>query len=586
MAGGWWLVETLHPEIEVCHLNEGHAAFALLERARSLAARLAISFADALWASRAGNVFTTHTPIEAGIDRYPPALLDQYRRAAMGPAADSIAATALGLARADPTGAFNMAFLALRGSLVSLGVSALHGRVSHRIFQPRFPRWREHEAPVGHVTNGVHAPSWDSPEADAVFTAAGGKERWRRMAEPLQEAIATVDDAVLWEMRSRCRQRLVQAVRVRLRRYLIGRGQAPAMVALADSVLDPNILTLGFARRFTGYKRPNLLLPDRTQLERLLGDPHRPMQLVVAGKAHPADEEGKRMIAEWVAFTEHPRLWERVVFLEDYDIALAQELVQGVDVWINTPRRPWEACGTSGMKVLVNGGLNLSELDGWWAEAYAPDLGWAIGTTTQPDAAAQDATDAAELYVALEREVSAAFYDRDAAGIPRAWIARIRRSMAVLSPRFGATRMLRAYLEQAYLPGATALLRRLADGAAVATALQEWEHRLRRGWKTLHIGAADVTAVAGGWSFQVPVYLGEVAAGDVGVELYADPAGDGRPEPIALVRGAPVPGAANGFTYAGRIATARPHADFAVRVVPCHADAQVPVELPLIRWQE
>jgi len=585
-VGGWRLVDTLHPEIEVCHLNEGHAAFALLERARSLAARLAISFADALWASRAGNVFTTHTPVEAGFDRYPAALLDQYRRAAMGPAADSIAATALGLARTEPIGAFNMAFLALRGSLTSLGVSALHGAVSRRIFQPLFPRWPEREVPVAHVTNGVHVPSWDSPEADAVFAAAGGKERWRRMAEPLQEAIGTVDDAVLWEMRGRCRQRLVQAVRVRLRRHLIGRGHGPSLVALADSVLDPNILTLGFARRFTGYKRPNLLLHDRGRLERLLGDRHRPMQLVVAGKAHPADEEGKRMIAEWVAFTEHPRLWERVVFLEDYDIALAQELVQGVDVWINTPRRPWEACGTSGMKVLANGGLNISELDGWWAEAYAPDLGWAIGTTTQPDTAAQDAADAGELYAALEREVAEAFYDRDAAGIPRAWLARVRRSMAMLTPRFGATRMVRDYLEQAYLPAATALRRRLAGRAAVATALRQWECRLRRGWKTLHIGAPDVTAAAGGWSFRVPVYLGEVAAGDVRVELYADRAGDARPEPIALVRGAPVPGAANGFTYTGRIATARPYADFTVRVVPCHADAQVPVEVPLILWQK
>ncbi len=585
-VAGWRLVEAVHPEIELCHLNEGHAAFALLERARSLAARLGIGFEEALWISRAGTIFTTHTPVEAGFDCYPVALLGQYRHAAMGPAADSVAATALSLARADPAAPFNMAFLALRGSFVSLGVSALHGAVSRRIFQPLFPRWPEREVPVGHVTNGVHMPSWDSPEADAIFTAAGGKERWRRMAEPLQDAIGAVDDAALWEMRGRSRARLVAEVRARLRRHLTGRGLAEPLVALADSALDPNILTLGFARRFTGYKRPNLLLRDRARLERMLTDPHRPVQLVVAGKAHPADAEGKRMIAEWMAFIAQPRLRERVVFLEDYDIALAQELVQGVDVWINTPRRPWEACGTSGMKVLANGGLNLSERDGWWAEAYAPDLGWTIDGTAQGSDAAQDAADAEELYAVLEREVLPAFYDRDAAGIPRAWLARIRRSMAVLSPRFSATRMLRDYLEQAYLPAAAALRRRLADGAAAARSLRAWEHRLRRGWKSLHIGTPDMTAEADGWACQVPVYLGEIDAEDVRVELYADPAGTAPAVALALVRGAPVLGAVNGFTYTGRVAAARPRTDFTVRILACHPDARVPAELPLIRWQE
>jgi len=584
-VGGWRLVEAVHPEIEICHLNEGHAAFALLERARSLAAQLGIGFEEALWISRAGTVFTTHTPVAAGFDRYPAALLAQYRHAAMGPAADSIAATALSLARVDPGAPFNMAFLALRGSFVSLGVSALHGAVSRRIFQPLFPRWPEREVPVEHVTNGVHMPSWDSPEADAIFTAAGGKERWRRMAEPLQDAIGAVDDAALWEMRGRSRARLVAEVRARLRRHLTGRGLAEPVVALADSALDPNILTLGFARRFTGYKRPNLLLRDRARLERMLTDPHRPVQLVVAGKAHPADEEGKRMIAEWVAFIAQPRLRERVVFLEDYDIALAQELVQGVDVWINTPRRPWEACGTSGMKVLANGGLNLSERDGWWAEAYAPDLGWAIDGTGQASDAAQDAADAEELYAVLEREVLPAFYDRDAAGIPRAWLARIRRSMAVLSPRFSATRMLRDYLEQAYLPAAAALRRRLVDGAAAARSLHAWEHRLRRGWKSLHIGTPDMTAEVDGWACHVPVYLGEIAAEDVRVELYADPAGTAPALALALARGAPVLGAVNGFTYTGRVAAARPRTDFSVRILPWHPEARVPAELPLIRWQ-
>ncbi|MDE2580307.1 MAG: alpha-glucan family phosphorylase [Rhodospirillales bacterium] len=584
--GGWRLVEAIHPEIEICHLNEGHAAFAVLERARSLSERTGISFDDALWATRAGNIFTTHTPVAAGFDRFPISISGQYRHAVMGPQADAIGLTALALTGGTVAEPFNMAFLALRGAYASFAVSALHGAVSRDIFQRLFPRWPRHEVPVGHVTNGVHMPTWDSRAADAIFTQAGGKERWRQMAEPLQAAIATVGDDVLWEMRAKGRLQLVEAVRRRLGKQLGVRGYGPAVASRAESVLDPNLLTLGFARRFTAYKRPNLLLRDRARLERLLNDPQRPVQLVVAGKAHPADVQGKQMIQEWVAFTEHPSLWHRVVFLEDYDIALAQEMVQGVDVWINTPRRPWEACGTSGMKVLVNGGLNLSELDGWWAEAFDPELGWAIGTTTQPDERTQDDVDAAELYARLEQQVLPAFYDRDAAGIPRAWLTRVRQSMARLSPQFSATRMLRDYLDQAYLPAAAAVRRRLADGAAVAKALRQWERRLHHGWKSLHIGRSDATAEEDGWSFCVPVYLGEVDAADIRVELYADAGPDTPPQAIPLDRGGPVAGAVNGYTYTGRVATARPRTDFTVRILPYHPEARVPVELPLIRWQE
>ena len=583
--GGWRLVEAVHPEIEVCHLNEGHAAFAVLERARALSARFGIDAEEALWASRAGNVFTTHTPVSAGFDRFPAGLLNQYRQAATGATADSLAAAAFALAGVEPGGDFNMAFLALGGAFAGFGVSALHGAVSRRIFQPMFPRWPERDVPVGHVTNGVHMPSWESPEAEAAVAAAAGQDRWRGLAEAWPAALAALDDVALWDMRARARQRLVRSVRERLGKHLRGRGQTEALVARAEDVLDPNILTLGFARRFTSYKRPNLLLGDRDRLEALVGDTRRPVQLVVAGKAHPADAEGKRMIAEWVAFTAHPHLWHRVVFLEDYDIALAQELVQGVDVWINTPRRPWEACGTSGMKVLPNGGLNLSELDGWWAEAYAPELGWAIGTTDQPDEATQDAHDMAELYALLEGMVLPEFYDRDAAGMPRAWLARMRRSMATLSPRFSATRMVRDYVEQAYLPAASALRRRLAGGASVASALRQWERRLRRGWKSLHIGPSDVTSRADGWFFRVPVYLGEIAPEDICVALYADPSGDGPAEVVALARGDAIAGAVNGYTYAGHVVTGRAAADYTARIVPDHPEARLPAELPLIRWR-
>lgn len=583
-VAGWRVVEATHPEIEICHLNEGHAAFAVLERARSLSARLGIGFEQALWASRAGNVFTTHTPVSAGFDHYPASLLQQYRSVVSAPLVESIRGALMSLAGASAESGFNMACLALRGAYASFGVSALHGAVSRHIFQEMFPRWPEQEVPVAHVTNGVHVPSWESPAAEAVFSG-NGNDPWRRSPETVRATLAQADDATLWEMRARSRLHLVQSVRERLHKHLTVRGQAASVVALAENVLDPNVLTLGFARRFTAYKRPNLLLRDRTRLERLLGDPDRPLQLVVAGKAHPADETGKRMIAEWVAFTAHPHLWHRVVFLEDYDITLAQEMVQGVDVWINTPRRPWEACGTSGMKVLVNGGINLSELDGWWAEAYAADLGWAIGTTRQPDDAAQDARDAEELYSLLERVVLPEFYSREA-GIPRAWIARVRQSIATLAPRFSATRMVQDYLTQAYLPAAAALRRRLADGAAVAHELRQWERRLHRGWRSLHIGAPEVTREADGWSWVLPVYLGEIGPDDIRVELYADAAGTAPAQAVALTRGAPVIGAVGGFSYTGRVASARPATDYTPRIVPFHPDVRVPGELPLIFWKD
>jgi starch phosphorylase len=578
--GGWRVVEALHPDLEVCHLNEGHAAFAVVERARQAARRHGLSFAEALWATRAGNVFTSHTPVDAGFDRFAPELLARY-----GDALDDV--LPLGRENADGADApFNMAHLAAHGALLNFGVSRLHGVVSRRIFQPLYSRWPEAEVPFGHVTNGVHVPSWDSRAADELWTEACGKDRWRRMPEDLSRYVETISDAALWALRGQARQELVGNVRSRLRQHLGGRGQPPEVVALAGTVLDPNVLTLGFARRFTEYKRPDLLLRDRDRLGRLLRDEHRPAQLVIAGKAHPADELGKRMIQEWIAFAQHPAFRRRVVFLEDYDISLAQELVQGVDVWINTPCRPWEACGTSGMKVLVNGGLNLSTLDGWWEEAYAPDLGWAIGDERQGDLADQDRGDAAALYALLEREVVPAFYDRDTAGVPRAWVARMRRSMAVLTQHYSAARMVREYIEKAYLPAAAALRQRLADGAAAAKAMASWEQRVRRAWPSVHVGPPDIVCEADGWAVAVPVYLGEMAADDVRVEAYADAAVGSTAARVALSRDTPIAGATNGFRYLGKVPGERPIDDYTVRVVPHHAGVRIPAELALIRWQK
>jgi starch phosphorylase len=586
-VGGWRLVEALHPEVEVCHLNEGHAAFAVLERARSFARRQGVGFDEALWATRAGNVFTTHTPVEPGFDRFPPDLLKRYGVAWTGGEVALEDIAKLGFDDSRPSGGlFNMANLATRGALLNFGVSRLHGAVSRRIFQPLYPRWPEQEVPFGHVTNGVHVPTWDSAEADAIWTEACGKDRWRHEPEDVGERIEAVTDEALWALRGQARAALVGNVRQRLVFQLSGRGHPSAVVAVGETVLDPNVLTLGFARRFTAYKRPDLLLTDRDRLQRLLCDEARPVQLVLAGKAHPDDEVGKQMIQEWVGFAQDPGFRRRVVLLEDYDISLAQELVQGVDLWINTPRRPWEACGTSGMKVIVNGGLNLSTLDGWWEEAYRPDAGWAIGDgAPHPDMDQQDRREADELYALLERSVVPAFYERDGTGVPRAWVDRMRRSMADLTVRYGASRMMRDYLDKAYLPAAQALRERVANGGAAAKAMAAWDRGLRRDWPNVHIGESAFALRNDGWDVSVPIYLGTVAVADVRVEAYAQSDGRDSDEVVTLSHDGAIPGATSGYVYVGRISGSRPAEDYTVRVVPSHPEVRVPAETTLIHWQ-
>ena len=353
---------------------------------------------------------------------------------------------------ADSSEPFNMAYLAIRGSGSVNGVSRLHGKVSRRLFQPLFPRWPEDEVPIGYVTNGVHMPTWDSAEADDLWTQSCGKNRWLGTTESLEQDIRQVSDSRLWQFRTAASNSLVEYARERLSRDLAAAGAPPEDVEAATHLFDPKILTLGFARRFATYKRPNLLLHDPQRLLRILTNPQHPVQLIIAGKAHPADQAGQALIREWTQFIRQPEVRPHAIFLSDYDMLLTEHLVQGVDVWINTPRRPWEACGTSGMKVLVNGGINLSELDGWWAEAYTPEMGWALGDGQEHgDDPAWDAAEAEALYDLLEREVIPEFYARDEQGIPTAWVARMRNSMASLTPRFSADRAVREYTEQHYL---------------------------------------------------------------------------------------------------------------------------------------
>ena len=578
--GGFRLLDMLGVEVSVLHINEGHAAFAILERARCFMQRKRVSFAEALWATRGGNVFTTHTPVAAGFDRFDPALVERVLSSPCLPGLGFEGAALLALGADDEDESFNMAHLGVRGSAFVNGVSRLHGEVSRRIFADLFPRWPEHEVPIDHVTNGVHVPSWDSAGADQLWTETCGRERWRGSVERHELLVSALGDESLWSLRAGQRRALVAYARRRLTTQLAQRGERDAE-AVGRRVLSPDSLTLGFARRFAEYKRPHLLLRDPERLSRLLTSDTRPVQIVVAGKAHPDDESGKRMITEWIRFAARPEVRDRVVFLEDYDISLAEQLTQGVDVWINTPRRPWEACGTSGMKVLVNGGLNLSERDGWWAEAESPDVGWALGG----DGPRSDDADAVELYETLEREVVPQFYERDAQGLPRRWLARIRASMSRLAPQFSANRMLREYLERIYVPAARQFARRASDDARVAKDLSRWQHELEPAWRGIRFGEVEASSSGGTNRFRVVVSLGVVPVDAVRVELYAAPAPGSPALRVEMKpRSADDPRSA-ATVFDGEIATARPPSDFTPRIVPFHPDAVLPIELPLVTWQ-
>ena len=585
--GGWRALRALGIDADVCHLNEGHAALATLERARMFADEQRCDFFTALWATRAGNVFTTHTPVAAAFDTFALPLLVKYSAEYVGHVGIK-PQQLLALGRRDPnddTEPFNMAYLAARTCGTINGVSELHGRVSRRIFAPLFERWPEHEVPVTHVTNAVHVPSWDSPWADRLWTEACGKERWLGDPQQLTDAVARLTDAQLWDFRAMERRDLVEYARRRLVRQYSQRGASPEMLGLVRGALDPNVLTIGFARRFTEYKRPTLLLSQPERLARLLTNPERPVQLIIAGKAHPRDAQGHADVARWAAFVQRLDVRTRAVFLEDYDMALAEELVQGVDVWINTPRRPWEASGTSGMKVLVNGGLNLSELDGWWAEAYSPELGWALGDGLEhADAAACDAQDAEQLFAILEREVVPQFYARNSAGIPTEWVARIRASLARLTPRFSSNRMLAEYLDHLYVPAAEALGARTASGLGLARELDAWARDVRRHWPEIHWGNVEVTSSGGTHTFRAQVMLGALAPDAVRVQLYAEPV-DGLPGECREMKPAQsLAGTSGGYVFAAQIATPRPASHYTPRVVPWHPAARIPAELPLICW--
>ncbi len=587
--GGWRLLEALELQPEVCHLNEGHAAFAVLERARSHMVATGKPFDVALAATRAGNLFTTHTAVAAGFDRFAPELvathLGEYARTKLGISVESL----LAMGRQNPQDAsesFNMAYLAVRGSGAVNAVSRLHGFVSRQLFESVFPRHPPGEVPVGHVTNGVHVPTWDGAEADALWTQYCGSQRWQAETDAANGGIRNSSDEALWKFRAAARKAMIEYARERLARELTASGVPYEAVEDARKMFDPEVLTLGFARRFATYKRPNLLLSDPQRLLRILTNAQRPVQLIIAGKAHPADEPGQALIRQWVQFIRSTSARQHVIFLGDYDMLLTERLVQGADVWLNTPRRPWEASGTSGMKVLVNGGINLSELDGWWAEAYTPEVGWALGDGREHgDDSRWDALEAEQLYQLLEREVAPEFYDRDANGIPRAWVKRMKESMAQLTARFSADRTVREYTDHYYVPAAKAYAARTRDGGATAERIAGWRRALAQSWSGVRFGEVKITTDNGRHQFEAQTYLNGLAPEAVAVEIYAEGVGGQPPvrEEMSPVR--QVAGTQQAFVYSAQVPAARPASQYTVRVVPKHADAVIPLEAPEILWQ-
>jgi len=587
--GGWRLLDSLGIKPEVCHLNEGHAAFALLERAHSFMKESGQPFEVALMATRAGNLFTSHTAVTAGFDRFPASLIEQYLGRYARDKLGIPMRTLLGLGRRDPnddTEPFNMAYLAMRGSGAVNGVSRLHECVSRRIFTPLFKRWPEREVPIGHVTNGVHMPTWDSAAADRLWTESCGQARWLGTSATLSDDFRKTSDEQIWQLRSESRGDLVDYVRATLGRHMAMGGADPGAIARTQARIDPTVLTLGFARRFATYKRPNLLLHDPERLLRILTKPGRSAQLLLAGKAHPADLEGQALILEWTRFIRRSDLPPPVLFLADYDMLLAEHLVQGVDVWLDTPRRPWEASGTSGMKVLVNGGLNLSELDGWWAEAYAPDVGWALGDGREHNGdPAWDAVEAEALYNHLENEIIPEFYTRNAKDIPVAWVARIRESMARLTPRFSASRSVREYTEQHYLPGAKAFRVRTADNCALAKTLVDSVHQRALGWPGLRFGPMRGDTQGGRHRFEVELFLNGLDPSLLRVELFSNSLENELPQREEMTGGLPLSGTSGSQDYRIDICSPRQREDYSVRVVARDGQLMVPLEDASILWQ-
>ncbi len=535
------------PEPEVYHTNEGHAGFLGVERIRELVEEHDLDFDEALAAVRAGTLFTTHTPVPAGIDRFPRDLIAEHFGGENGnpgvPVQRVLALGAETYQGGDP-GAFNMAVMGLRLAQRANGVSLLHGEVSREMFGGLWPGFDLPEVPISSITNGVHAQTWVHPLVTELIEQELGPDA---MSSPV-EAIGRIPDKTIWEIRCRLRAELVAEARRRVQESWLSRGASAAELGWTNALLDPNALTIGFARRVPSYKRLTLMLRDRDRLVRLLTNPERPVQLVIAGKAHPADDGGKRLVQELVRFADDTRVRHRIAFLPNYDMAMAQTLLPGCDVWLNNPLRPLEACGTSGMKAALNGGLNLSILDGWWDEWFDGENGWAIPTADgveDPDR--RDEIEAAALYDLIEQSVARRFYDRDAAGLPTRWIEMVRHTLTTLGPKVLAGRMVQDYVQRLYAPAAVSSRIASAEDYAGSRELAAWRTRVRQLWPQVAIEHLDAEAESDGAGPRAaaatarrrPAHLGPESFRRTGSGRGRGAGGvrpGGRARPAALVR--------------------------------------------------
>ncbi len=577
-------------EPEVFHTNEGHAGFLGLERISDLIGDSGLTFDEALQVVRAGTVFTTHTPVPAGIDRFHSELIERYFSTGLLPGVQTSDVLRLGEEdyEGGAPGMFNMAVMGLRLAQRANGVSQLHGEVSRRMFGALWPGFDPDEVPIGSITNGVHAPTWtDSQVAALAKDRLGASDT---TAADWQSAALSADD--LWQLRRRLREQLVADVRRRMQDAWIQQNPGLTPPPWYANLLDPNILTIGFARRVPTYKRLTLMLHDEDRLRAILTNPDRPVQLVVAGKSHPADDEGKRLIQRLVQFSDQPDVRERIVFLPNYDIAMAATLYPGTDVWLNNPLRPFEACGTSGMKAALNGSLNLSILDGWWAEYFDGENGWAIPSADAAgDSAERDALEAGSMYDLIEHQVAPRFYERDENGVPARWIESIRHTLASLSPELSADRMVREYVEALYRPAAVSSRAVIADAWAGARELAAYKERVRAGWHGVSVGSVEsggvdaVPQVGDELRVRAGVHLGELAATDVAVELvYGRPKASDQLSEQQRVRLEPSGADASGVVeFSGTVLLERAGSfGYTVRVTPSHPALTSPAELGLV----
>ncbi len=531
--GGIRALEALGIDVSVCHMNEGHSAFLVLERTRRLMEKYHISFGEARDLVSASSLFTTHTPVPAGIDIFPPHLMAHYFGEYCKNLGISIGEL-LRLGRQNPDDDheyFSMPVLAFNFSDRSNGVSKLHGKVSRNMWRRLWPDLPDKLVPLRHITNGIHTPTWLSDEMARVYDRYLGPQMLDNPLDTsLWEKVDNIPDMELWRAKERLRERLVVFARERIKKQMLRRGSIRQKVINAEEILDPSALTIGFARRFATYKRATLLFKDPERLAKILNNRDKPVQIIFAGKSHPRDNEGKEFIRTIVHYTNREEFRRRLVFLEDYDMDIARHLVQGVDVWLNTPRRPLEASGTSGMKVAPNGGINLSVLDGWWVEGYDGTNGWAIGGEVYDDHKYQDEIEALALYEILEREVIPTFYDRGVDGIPREWIQLMKNSMRTISPYFNTHRMVSEYFTLVYNPAFIQWHELIKDDLSNLKKLNEWKKYIRNHWHEVRIedviwknGKDEELSVGMKLEVDCVVHLGVLKPDDVKVALFHGP---------------------------------------------------------------